>query len=138
MQVPPSRVYTTLYPPGYTSPVHPLLHCPTRRCRQSPLTALRRGVTELIVSDEGVTVAGVTVPVSLLVKSSPSAQSLPVSPMVRVMLRRVVLPLHTRFTVGGDRSYVTGIILLVQKEEIRRVYQEGTFMLVFTRFTGRR
>ena len=62
-------VYAGYYHPGYTPPcilpgtplLYPaLLHCPTRRCRESPLTALERGVTELTVRDEGVTVAGIT------------------------------------------------------------------------------
>ena len=54
-------VYTILYIPGYTTPPPgPLLHCPTRRCRVGSLTALERGVTELFVRQEGLTVIPVT------------------------------------------------------------------------------
>ena len=60
--------YMPVYIPGYTSSCTPALpHCPTRRCRRSPLQALEHGVTKLTVSDGGVTVRGYPLPVSLLV-----------------------------------------------------------------------
>ena len=50
-------VYSTLHHPGYTVLPHPLPHCPTRRCRRSPLTALAQRVAERTVSVEGVSVS---------------------------------------------------------------------------------
>jgi len=70
-------VYTLPTHPGHTTVPHGEPGHATRQSGQHRLTALTRGVTELIISDERVTVASrVTIPVSLLVN-------------VRVMLRRV-------------------------------------------------
>jgi len=59
-------VYHPVHPPGYTSQHTLGGHPGYRRPAEGRLTALTRALAELIVAVAGITVTGVTVPVSLL------------------------------------------------------------------------
>ena len=101
-------IYTMVHPPGYTSHTHGEPGHGTRQSRRDRLTALRRVVTELPISDEPLTVPP---PVSLL--GFPSTrftvgqlliQSLGESPREGGMLRRVVPSLPVPVSLLVDVS----------------------------------